>query len=275
MKDIFKYEDYRLFLKDHYEGRKAENKSYSFRFFARKAGLDSPNYYKLVMDGQRNLTHKNVKKFSKGLGLGEKESVYFENLVFFNQAKNDEEKEFYAKNLKLARSEMARGFLSKDQYEVMSKWYPLVIKELAQMDEFFAKPKWIAARLDYRITPVQAKEAVELLERLGLIEVDAKTKKINVTQQSLQTPDVTHSDAIIKYYQQMLDLAKDCLVSQDVKERCFSALTVAVNKEDLAKAFSMVHEFRNKLDTFFTKNKKYNSVYQLNMQLFRVDNDVS
>lgn len=274
MKSIFKYSDYRDFLQDYYKERKKQNRSYSFRFFSRKAGLESPNYYKLVMDGDRNLTHRNVRKFAKGLGLGEREAVYFENLVFSNQAKDIEEARFFEKNLKMIRAQDDRVLLTRDQYEVLSKWYPLVIKELALLEKFYAKPKWIAARLDYRISPEQAKEAVKLLERLKLIKVNPKTQRIRVAHQSMQTPNVTHSNAVIKYYEQIFDLTKDAVKQQSSKDRCFSSLIVAVRKEDLAEAFRRIHEFRNELDTYFGRSKKYNSVYQLGIQLFRLDSDV-
>lgn len=274
MKPLFTYADYRLFLKDFYEFKKKTTPYFSFRYFAKKVGLNSPNYYKLVMDHQRNLTHKNIKKFSLGLGLSEKEALYFENLVFFNQAKDKNEKEFFEKNILTLKENAERGLLSQDQYAVLSKWYPLVIKELALVQSFCAIPKWIAQKLDHKITPVEAREALELLERLNLITIDPKTKKIHVTTQSLQTPDITYSDAATQYHTQMLDLAKDSLKTQTSQNRCFSALTVAVRKEDLAKAFEKMHAFRNEMDAFFSKAKKYDHVYQLNLNLFRLDCNV-
>ena len=274
MRSIFEYDNYRNYLQDHYAYRKNKSASYSFRFFARKAGLDSANYYKLVMDSKRNLTHKNVKKFSQGLGLNDQESHYFENLVFYNQAENEDEAGLFLKNLDACRENRKRGLIEQDQYDVFSKWYPITIKELALLENFYAKPKWIAARLDYKITPEEAKSAVELLERLRLIEVEPLTKKIKVTQQSLQTPDVIKSDAVMQYHLQMLTLAQEALMHQSSKDRCFSALTVAVDPKDLPAAFTKIHEFRNELDSLFGKSKKLSTVYQLGIQLFRLDTDV-
>src|SRR5258706_11898436 len=128
MKPIFTYDNYRSFLRDHYQEKKRQSKSYSFRYFAKKAGLDSPNYYKLVMDGQRNLTHRNIRKFSKGLGLSDRETLFFENLVLQNQSKEPEEKEFYTKNLELVRAQDERALLSHDKHLVLTQWYPLAIK---------------------------------------------------------------------------------------------------------------------------------------------------
>ncbi|MFH1016618.1 MAG: TIGR02147 family protein [Pseudomonadota bacterium] len=274
MKTVFHYTDYRAFLRDFYEEHKNQTPSYSFRFFARKAGLQSPNYFKLVMDGDRNLTHRNVRKFVKGLGLNDREGLYFENLVYFNQAKDGEERAFFKKNLDLARSNGDMALLTKDQYEVLAHWFPLAVKELIQLDAFQNKPKWIASRLDYKITPEEAKEAVALLIRLKLVEQNEKDGLLKVTEQSLQTPDVTRSEAVKQYHAQMMGLAQKAMEAQSHEERCFSAVTVAIRKKDLPEAFRRIHRFRNEMNSFFTQGKPYDAVYQLNIQLFRLDDDV-
>ena len=271
---VFTYDDYRVFLQDFYAAKKQQNPAYSFRYFAKRAGLKSGNYLKLVMDGQRNLTHKTVLKFCKGLALSQWEAHFFENLVFFNQTDDEGEKEFYKKNLELVKNQNARGLLSKDQYDVVSSWYPLAIKELALLSDFAFSSRWIASRLDHKVTVEEVNEAIELLERLGLIKIDKKKKKMIVTDQSLQTPNMAGSSAIRSYHKKILDLSKDSVDTQQVENRCFSTLTVAVAKKDLAEAFAKIHQFRNEMDSFFVKSKKYDAVYQLAIQLFRMDTDV-
>ncbi len=274
MKPLFEYENYRHYLRDYYEKRKGEAKSYSFRFFARKAGLNSPNYYKLVMDGKRNLTHRNIRKFSKGLGLSDRDASYFENLVFYNQASDEDERTFYERNLQLLRKEDARALLTRDQYVAVALWYPLAIKELFLCGDRKASPKEIAAKFDYRFSPQQAKEAIDLLDRLGLIRVDSATGEVRVTHQNMQTPDVAQSHAVAMYHKSMIDLAKGAIDQQSAKERCLSGLTVAVRRKDLPDAFKRLHAFRNEMDRYFSERKPYDSVYQLNFQLFRLDEDV-
>lgn len=273
MKSIFTYDSYRTYLHDYYQEKKVSNPSYSFRYFAKKSQLKSGNYLKVVMDGGRNLTHKTVLKFTKGLGLNEWESIYFENLVFNNQARDDSEKNFYSKNMELARSHDTRALLSKDQYEVLTNWHPLAIKELALLSHFKLSPKSIAAQLDHKITPQQAKDAIDLLERLGLIKVNLKAGKIHITNQSMQSPDVDTSAPIALFHKSILKLALESIDQQKIDERCLSSLTVAVRKKDLPEAFQKIHKFRNEMDTYFVKGKPYDSVYQLAIQLFRIDAD--
>lgn len=275
MDSIFQYRDFRLFLREHYRAKKAKTTSYSFRFFSQKAGLSSPNYYKLVMDGDRNLTHRNIRKFCVGLGLNEKEALFFENLVLFNQAKDASEQQFYEKNMREIIANQQRGLLSKEQYEVLAKWYPLAIKELIHIQSEDLNAKDLAQRLNFRVSPEDVKAALNLLLKLGLIETNKSGKGYRVTQKNLETPDVTYSDAAAQYHQQVLDLAKEALKEQNAEERCFSSLIVAVNTEDLPKAFRRLHAFRNELDLLFGQNQKCNALYQFNLQLFRLDHDAS
>ncbi len=226
------------------------------------------------MDGKRNLTHRNVRKFAIGLGLTGKEQVYFENLVFFNQSEDPAEQEFLKKNLELAKSHDDRALLTKDQYDILANWYPLAIKELLLLNGFPPVPKKIAARFDHRFTPQQARDALTLLERLGFIEVDAKTGSTKVIKQHLATPDLAQSDAVARFHHTVIEMVKAAIDGQTSKERCLSALTVAIRRSDLPEAFRKIHEFRNEMDTFFSKGKPYDSVYQLNISLFRLDCDV-
>jgi hypothetical protein len=76
MKSIYKYIDYRKYLKDFYDESKAAKHYFSYRFFAQRAGLKAPILLKLVIDGKRNLSRKAIDKFITGMGLKEKEAIF-------------------------------------------------------------------------------------------------------------------------------------------------------------------------------------------------------
>lgn len=273
MQSIFSYDDYRQYLKDYYKHKKTSARFYSYHYFAKKADLGSPNYFKLVMDGKRNLSYRNILKFAKGLGLDAKESHYFECLVYFNQAKSEADQALFKNRLELAKNDLDRHFLSPDQHEMLSSWYFSAIKELILLHDFQPKPKWIAKKLDYKITPEKAKDAVALLLKLQLIH-SKPDGTLAVSKQNMQTADTTNSRTVAKFHEDMLDMAKSSIKEQSSEVRCLSALTFAIEKKKLAEAFKRIHEFRNELDTYFSSKKKsYDAVYQLNIQLFRLDCD--
>src|SRR5688500_3950309 len=85
--EIFKYTDYRSYLKDWYAAAKAEG-IMSFRIFSRLSNLKSPNILKLVMDGDRNLSQTTALRFATALGLNKAEKDYFLNLVNLSQSKS-------------------------------------------------------------------------------------------------------------------------------------------------------------------------------------------
>lgn len=85
--DVFEYRNYRAFLRYFYQRGKA-NRTLSLRSFSQRAGLRSPNYLKLVIDGDRNLTPQVAARFAKACELSGEAADYFCDLVAFNQARS-------------------------------------------------------------------------------------------------------------------------------------------------------------------------------------------
>lgn len=270
--NIFAYDDYRLYMSDYYRAQKDVNKSFSYRFLAKKADIASDNYFKLVIDGKRNLTHKNVRKFAKALNLGERELNYFENLVFFNQAKTSDEKEFYSRNMELAKKANYGTLLSRDQYEVLSKWYYVTIREMTYLKDFQEDPKWIANRLDREISAAQVKEAIELLLKTGLLTRDGA--KLIPTMPDFITEEEVVSEAVTQYHVEMMDKAKRSIAAQSQKDRCLNGLTVAVSKKDVEAVKKKIVEFRNAMNKYLTRQNNYDAVYQLNLHFFKLTNEL-
>ena len=65
--------DYRAYLREMFDYLKVTRPQFSYRYFSRIAGFTSPNFLKLVADGERNLTPPSIPKFAKGLWLDEHE----------------------------------------------------------------------------------------------------------------------------------------------------------------------------------------------------------
>lgn len=93
--DIYDYTDFQQYLKAIYTFKKHLDPNYSFRRFSSTAGLNSPNYLKLVMDGERPLTVANIHRFSRALLLGLNETAYFESLVLMKQSETRGERAYY------------------------------------------------------------------------------------------------------------------------------------------------------------------------------------
>ena len=107
---------------------------------------------------RRNLTSSLIMKFAGALQLKKKEREYFENLVYFNQAKSLEEKSrFYEKMLAL--SPLNAQVVRKDKYEFYSRWWYSAIRELLYFFPFKGDFQALAKKLDPPIRPDQARKS--------------------------------------------------------------------------------------------------------------------
>ncbi len=170
MRSIFEYMDYRKFLADYYAFKKNANRNFSYRVFNAKAGISSPVFFKLVIDGKRNLGTSSIDKFAAALNLNKKETVYFKKLVLFDQSDNPEEKQEHYAVIRSMRNMVSEKALTNAQYEYFSNWYNVVIRELVTLYNFQDDYQLLADAVRPSITSSEAKASVELLLKLNLIK---------------------------------------------------------------------------------------------------------
>lgn len=269
MADIFTYLDYRTYLTDVFCELKDKRASFSHRAFARMAGFASSNFVMLVMQGKRNLSSAGIQKVTKGLKLKKAEAEFFENLVRFNQAKTDSEKNFYYERIASNRRYALAKPLEKGEFEYYSHWYIPAIREMVLMDDFCDDPEWIAAKLTPQITPREAEQALKLLFDLGFIERD-ESGAIKQTHRHIASGDEVHSLAVTNFQREMIDRAAISIEATPPDRREIGSITFAVSKDKLSEAKKMIRNFRSKLSGFLAEEHTADAVYQFNLQLFNL-----
>jgi uncharacterized protein (TIGR02147 family) len=264
---IFDYIDYREFLKDMFAFKKETTPSYSYRFFSRLAGFSSPNFLKLVMDGQRNLTNTSIAGIAKGFKLKKPEREFFENLVFMNQATDHAEQDHYYRKMIAAKSHGKVKTIEAAQYEYFSRWYLPVIRELAM----FGNRRQTAEQMAERLVPtVRAKDieaALRRLEDLGLIQKD-ENGCWKQTDTLVSTGPEVKSLLITNFHKEMLRLAEESIARHPAKNRDITALTISLNKNRLPELKQKIAEFRKDILKEFAMEEDSNQVVQINIQAF-------
>jgi uncharacterized protein (TIGR02147 family) len=170
MKPIQSYSDYRKFLLDHYRESKAGNPAFTFAAFARKAGLASPNYLKLVMDGDRSLTTANIHAFAKAMDLTGAELDLFESLVLENQAETPLAKRYYGRRLRELRRSRTQGVARKRSSSLLENGLRTAVLLCAQ-GKAFEEAARIAAE-ELRITPEKSESILRTLLSEGQLTLD-------------------------------------------------------------------------------------------------------
>ena len=79
------------------------------------------------------------------------------------------------------------------------------------------------------------------------------------------------SEAIKTHHRQMMELATVALTEQRLDERDFSGTTVAIRKQDVPLVTEEIYKFHRWLTSIAAKQNNPDSLYRLNVQLFKLD----
>ena len=265
--NLYAYLDYRAFLREWYESAKHSGRAFSFRAFSKRAGFHSPNFFKLVMDGSRNLTEDSLAKFVIGLKLGKSEAEFFRNLIFFTQAKSHDEKNLFYRRLLQSREFSHLKSLEKNQYEYYSTWYHPVIRELIASPDFDGTTEWLARKVHPPIHPDQAEQSLKLLENLKLIR-RVGPRRWKQTSALVTTGPEVASLTLMNYHQTVLSLAREVLPVIPAAQRDISAVTLGITKEKLPELKKRIQAFRQEILKFVSLEEKPESVVLMSIQLF-------
>jgi uncharacterized protein (TIGR02147 family) len=264
---ISSYLDYRQFLRDFYVAQKAKSAAFSHRAFSRRAGLRSSNYLGLVMKGERDLSSEMAPRFARACGLVKGELELFCELVAFGQAKTTEEKQRALTRLARFRRFREAHRLLGEQTAYHEHWYMPAIRELASLPSFREDPAWIAARLEPSISERQAQDALETLQRLGLLVRDADGR-LRQAQSLVTTGPGPLGHQVFVYHHAMIDLAKRALDQLPREERDISSLTLSIGPDTLPVLKQRLFELRQELLQLAELERAPQRVVQLNLQLF-------
>lgn len=273
MNSIYNYLDYREFLKDRLAHMKENVPCFSYRFFNIKAGIKSSGHLKLIVDGKRNLGKKGMYNICRGLGLSEKEARFFETLIDFNQADNHEEKEhFYKKLTKSYPAKHAKNIEAK-QYKMFSHWYYVAILELVRVSSFSSSPEWISKKLKPAVNVTDVNCALADLAELGLI-IKNSNGGFSRTEKMIGTPEEVESIALTSFHEQMTGLAVEALKKDEVHEKEFSTLTIALPREKIQTLKNKMQEFKKEIHSILEAdgNESSTDVVHINLQLFKLTN---
>ena len=275
----FEYLDYRKYLSDFYNYKKLQSSSYSYGVFAKKAKISSRNYLKRVIDGERPLSPELLPRFIQALELDAPQSLYFENLVRFNQAEDTLAKEHYFGLLKQsAKKEISAIHLAYDQYDVLNEWYHLAIAESFDLPHPSEDPRQLSQLFKYRISPQEVRDSLELLQRLGVLKRNLKTLRLEKVNSELEYSGAGVNLAVQNFHRKVLNNALAVLEEGPFEDRYLRSLALSASVEEAQK-------IRQELDAFFVDiNQRYSKregfesgvakdiVVQLNTQILNLTN---
>lgn len=258
--------DYRQVIKSEFARRRSANAAYSLRAFARDTGLTAP-HLSAILSGRRGLSKEKAESIAEALGLSQAESERFLLDVLARHGRSQTDKSLGQNELKkLTRNQGKDYWVIEDaQFRVISDWYHVAILHLAETRDFEWNAKYISIRLG--ISVAEASSAVQALATVGLIK---KVKNTYVVQKDfLSTKDIP-SKAIRHNHFQMMAKAKQALEKQNILDRDFSSVTVAIEPDRLPELKKFLHDFREKFCNEANRGRNRSEVFNLSMQFFKL-----
>ncbi len=275
--DIFQYTDYRAWLKDVFQSLKDRDPKFSHRYILQRLAVKSSGWLADMLSGRRLLNRSHLLGMSRVLGLSPREELYFETLADYNQAKNLLEKNRAYEKL-LTFHEIPKDIIESDRFEYFSKWYYSAVREYLLIEPFRGDYARLGRRMRPALTAPQAREAIELLERLGFIKRLAsgeyRPATEHVKKQSAFSP--VH---YFQYVKSQMELGIDALERIPKQERDISAVAVSLSLDSFNVIKEDIKTLRQKMIQLSeAENKKFwngiqgdsRRVYQGVFELFPV-----
>jgi uncharacterized protein (TIGR02147 family) len=273
---IHNYLDYRAFLRDFIEMKKATNPAYSVRSLAYRLKCN-PGFFTRILNGERNISSALTLELAKIIRLTKKEQRYLDLLVRYNQAKKQMERDHLFELLRQSKNASVKQ-VSVEQFTMYSHWYYVVLRELLHAtparDRTFGTIKLLAKSLDPPVSAAEMRDAMGVLTKLGIIvkRDDGAYGPAEQFVASGEVPQVIANRILLEF----ADLAKRSVDAHSRDERRFSTLTFSVSRQGYEKIRERVDEFRRELlDMVKGDEAQLDRVYQCNFQLFPVTKSLS
>lgn len=264
---VFDYTDYRLFLADSYEAARARDTRVSHRSIARALGCSSSGFFAQILGGHSNVSEETARALARFFGLKKRETDYFLCMVAFNQARTHADKrERFEEMIAFNRGKVAR--VDAAQYEFYEKWYYTAVREMTALMDITDTPACharVARALDPPVRPLQVKQAIRLLERLGLIRAghDGVYQR---AERVISTGYEARSVAVTNHVIQSMERARQALEKLPREVRGISNVTLSLSEKGYREVEERIKLFRRQLLEIAYRDREVDRVYQVNIQ---------
>jgi uncharacterized protein (TIGR02147 family) len=273
------FTDYRPYLKEYYEFRREQTKEslrpYSYATFAASADIKSPNYLKLIIDGQRNLSPEMARKFAKAMALNREDTEEFVALVDFTQAQEPIERNRYLKVLAdiRVRQQLKSGEIKAETWEKVPSWVTWVLYSLAEQKDIRFDIPELFEIMRGKARPDDIRRSLDRLLESGELVRDRETGTVSKGRE-LMTGSETIPVALVRKLQaELIYLGLESLFQDIPADREFGTQTLALTENEFEQLKFELRQFRKRWTKDISVNRKAvkgDRVFQMNIQLFPV-----
>lgn len=256
--------DYRSFLREWLETERARRPAVSLRWMAQKLVMD-PSLLSKVLAQERHLSHSRVQPVCDLLDLQGAEAEYFRLCVHYAKAKGHREAQAcFARMAELRR--VSPVPLDDVQVAYWESWIHVALRSLLSCGRFADEWERMGAMLRPRQSARKVRDAVQLLERIGLA-VRGEDGIWQVRDAFLRDGSPAQAPMVRHFHRQSLLLSLEAIESLPKELRDLSSLTVSIPPEGYPRIVEMIRDFRARVLAAVSGMDSPDRVYQLSLQL--------
>lgn len=269
MAELLDATDYRVWLNDALRRLRRNHPARTAKALAQLLEID-PAHLSRVLAGQKHLAMRHGTPLARFLELTPIHARFLEALMRHNTAATVAEANRFFLEMQGIRGAFQKTIRSEDAQEYFSSWIHPVMRTLLSLVEFRGNA-WarLASMFRTSVDPERAKSSVELLERLGLVERDARGI-LRATAGTVSSGEAWEGEAVRKFQGETIALSGELLESIPRSERDVSTLTLPASRARMDELRDRIRQFRQETMAWARDLPEEDCVVQLNIQLFPV-----
>lgn len=267
--DVYQFNDFKVFLKAHFDDVKAGRPTWSLGAWARRLNLNATASLSMVLSGKRLPGPKMTESFVQYFKFSDpKKKKYFLDLIRLEKIKKDPEVWTLLVD-RLEREHPVGKFrtLEAAQFETISKWYHYAIREMTHMRGFQEDPLWIQKRLQFHVPEREIEKAIQRLLELNMLYRDEKGR-LKASNESIDTTADVFSEGLRRFHEDMIGNAKESVRKIDVLDREIKGTTFTIRQSAIPAAKEKIRTFIKNMIETLEAEQEGESTYQLNVQFF-------
>jgi len=263
---VFGYSDYRAYLIEHAQAMQRKNARWSYGGWAKRLGLKTTSSITKIIQGQRNPGEQLTEALVQYFAFDPNSAAHFRDLVRLQRFKKDPRLCLLLAEKLPVKSGRSTRLLKPAEFDRLSRWYFLAIREMVKLDGFVEDPHWITHRLRFPVGRGDVRPVIRLLLKQNILARDAKGR-LQCTDPHIHTVGDVPQESIKLYHEGTLDLAARALRAVAVEEREFGSETFVMKKSDMPRAKKFLREIKSEFLKSFEADSG-DAIYQLQFQLF-------
>ncbi|MDC3250133.1 TIGR02147 family protein [bacterium] len=261
--ELFSYLDFRLFLKEAYQKRKAASPSFSHRKVA-ELTQTSVGYFIKIIQGKVNISDSIRDRVSALFLQTPNEINYFNLLVAHNQSKNEEERNLFLSQILEFQNSYGKEVADRESsfYDDYNK--TIVLEAIALINEK-TPLEAILNRFSFPISKEKLDTVLSSLKEIGFIE---EVEGVYSQKSRKLAPGNVKPQLLKELNESWMKLAIESMYKFEKNERHISSVTLSLSARGREQVEKLLYSTRKQMVAIAQNDREVEQVIQVNMQSF-------